>query len=129
VNPMTDKLSSSSCTYYANGTGTCFSVYHTCARIKITGFACTLCPPKQIQSNTRVLFRKQDPLQWAAQYQSTGYRAPSGWSYGGTQYVYNKGEKSAWSTAGYLTGQSATAVGPCASVGTITTRAKHDPTF
>lgn len=37
VNPMTDKIPSGSSCSYPTGTNVCFSVYHSCANVKITG--------------------------------------------------------------------------------------------
>jgi hypothetical protein len=36
-NPMTDKITGGTCCPYPQGTGKCFSVYHSCANIVITG--------------------------------------------------------------------------------------------
>jgi hypothetical protein len=100
VNPMTDKIGGGSCTYSTNGTGSCFSVYHTCSRIAITG--------------------SQSVDSWKAAYRASGYQPPAGWTYTGTPQVYNAGEVGNW-PGGFLASQnSSTIYGPCASSPTCT---------
>eukprot|EP01122_Echinamoeba_exundans_P002587 TRINITY_DN12530_c0_g1_i1.p1 TRINITY_DN12530_c0_g1~~TRINITY_DN12530_c0_g1_i1.p1 ORF type:complete len:278 (+),score=47.13 TRINITY_DN12530_c0_g1_i1:31-834(+) len=95
VNPMTDKIGGGSCTYSTNGTGSCFSVYHTCSRIAITG--------------------TQSVDAWKASYRTSGYQPPAGWTYTDTPNVYNAGEAGNW-PGGFLASQNSSTIrGPCAS--------------